>query len=568
MKYKADFLRKNNNTRKTGFKDPALLLVCFIVIATGLIYIPSLNGEFLSYDDTENVVNNPIIQQLSFVTLPRFFSKSNLYMYTPVTFISYAIDYKLYGLNPFYFKLTNLLLHLFNIILVYLVSLQILKKQNPAILLTALFAVHPMNVDSIAWISSRSNLLSMLFFLLAILFYMRYIQKSNATFLLLSILSFILSVLSKSPGIMLPLTLLLIDWLQKRKGMVRLILEKMPYIIIGLLVGLVTIYFRSDTGNTQTISAYTIPDHIVMTCSSILCYIFRAIAPVHLSEVYSYPVKSGGFLPFWYYLAPIVLILAGLAIWRIKTLKRELIFGICFFLVNIILTQLILLEDGYMANRYAYLPYVGIYFIMVIVYDYYSLRSHKVKIYLSVTVIFLLLVSGFLCFQRSLVWTNTISLFNHVIRQAPDAAFAYNNRGIAKYTGNDYDGALADYNHAINLNPKYAGAFYNRGIIFSAVREYEKAMADYTKAVELNPKFASSYAARGILEMDIFKNDSLALLDYNKAIEINPAFGMAYYNRGILELRLNDPTNACRDFWKVRNLGYSKADDLIYQYCN
>ena len=205
---------------------------------------------------------------------------------------------------------------------------------------------------------------------------------------------------------------------------------------------------------------------------------------------------------------------------------------------------------------------------MVNVYDFYTIRFQKVKIYLSASVLLLLLVFGFLSYQRSMVWTNTLSLFDHVIRQSPDAAFAYNNRGIAKYTGNDLDGALSDYSQAIKLNPKYAGAFYNRGIIFYAGREYEKARVDYTTAIDLNPGFASSYAARGILEMDVLKNDLLALKDYNKAIEINPAFGLAYYNRGILELRMNDVSNACKDFWKVRNLGYSQADELISRYCN
>ncbi len=568
MKYKAASPVKKSKTRLGSFNYTVLLIVCSIVLFTGLLYRSSLKGEFLSYDDTENIVNNPIIQQLSLGTLPRFFSTSILYMYTPITFISYAFDYKMNGLNPFYFKLTNLFLHLVNIILVYLFSMQILRKQNLAILLTLLFAVHPMNVDSVSWISSRSNLLSTLFFLLTLILYLLYLQKNKNAFLLLSTIAFVLSLLSKSSGVMLPFTLLFIDFLQKRKFTFRLILEKTPYVFISLLVGLLTIYFRTDSGNTQSMAEYTFLDHILMVCYSILFYIFRAISPVHLSEVYAYPVKANGFLPSWYYLAPVAIICAGFAIYRLKTLKRELIFGLSFFLINIILTQLILLEDGFMANRYAYLPYIGIYFIMVKVYDFYTSRFQKVKIHLSASVLLLLLVFGFLSYQRSMVWTNTLSLFDHVIRQSPDAPFAYNNRGIAKYTGNDLEGALADYSQAIKLNPKYAGAFYNRGIIFYAGREYEKARVDYTKAIELNPMFASSYAARGILEMDVLKNDSLALKDYNKAIEINPAFGLAYYNRGILELRMNDVSNACKDFWKVRNLGYSQADDLISHYCN
>jgi tetratricopeptide (TPR) repeat protein len=297
-------------------------------------------------------------------------------------------------------------------------------------------------------------------------------------------------------------------------------------------------------------------------------YCIRVVAPFHLSEVYAYPVKTNGYLPFLYYLSPVIILFGGYLICKLKVLKPEIIFGLGFFFIAIILTQLILLEDGYLANRYSYLPYIGLYFIIAKGYEFFLLRSHKMKMYLSAVIILMLIGFGFQSSQRSLVWKSTLSLFDHTVNASPDAAFAYNNRGIARYGGDDMEGAKSDYSMAILLNPKYSGAYYNRGIVFNQEKEYEKARLDYTKAIELNPSFASSYAARGLLEMEAMGNDTLALRDYNKAIELNARFGMAYYNRGILKLRMNDVTAACQDFWKVRNLGYSQADELIAHYCN
>jgi protein O-mannosyl-transferase len=558
---------KKNETHKSKINIIILASICGILLFTGLLYRGSLKGEFLSYDDTDNIVNNPVIRQLSFESLPRFFSSGKLYMFTPVTFISYALDYKMHGFDPFYFRLTNLLLHLLNIILVLLLSAQLLKKLHPALLLDFLFAVHPANVDSVAWISGRSNLLSALFFLLTLISYMKYVQQNKPVFLLISVVTFIFSLLSKSSGVMLPFTLLLIDFLQHRKLSPRVVLEKIPFLVISLAAGLLTIWFRADTGATQNITAYTLTDRFFITCYSLLVYLFRSVIPLFLSEVYAYPVIKNGFLPFLYYLSPFIIGGIVVFLYNISLFKRAIIFGSCFFLFNIIITQLTLLEDGYTANRYAYLPLIGIFFILTTIYDHFSSHTGKMKNYVSVITLIVLLGFSCISWQRSQVWMNAITLFDHAVSRSPDAAFAYNNRGIAKYT-RDPESSIADYDQAIKLNPAYSGAYYNRGIAYNAVGEYKKAWDDYTRAVELNPGFASSYAARGILEMDVLQDDSLALQDYNSAIRINPAFGMAYFNRGILYLRMNDVSSACKDFQKVRSLGFSNADEIITRYCN
>jgi len=263
------------------------------------------------------------------------------------------------------------------------------------------------------------------------------------------------------------------------------------------------------------------------------------------------------------------LFLAGLTffICRMKVLKRELIFGLLFFAVNIVVTQVAVLEDGFMANRYGYMPSIGLYFILAVTAGYFAslhARARMVTIsFLSV----LLVVFSFMTWQRSQAWKTTMGLFNDAARHSPGSAFVFNSRGIARYSAGDMDGALADYDQAIRLYPGYPGAYYNRGIVRYSRQDFGGAEQDYSTAIGLNPRFASSYMARGILEMDVTGDFTRALSDYNQAILLNPAMAQAYYNRGILYLRMKEVTPACEDFHRVRSLGFDRADNLIRQFC-
>jgi protein O-mannosyl-transferase len=544
---------------------PALLTG--IVVFTALLYMRSLHGEFLDYDDMDNVVNNGLISQFSPGHLVQLFSRAYLYMYAPLTFVTYATDFLVYGLDPSGFKLTNLLIHLFNVTLLFLLSRQLFKNTTTAALLVILFAIHPLNVDSVSWISARSNLLATLFFFLALLLYLQYLEKKRITWLVMVTISFLLSLLSKSSGIMLPLTLLLVDYLVDRKFNWKVIVEKSPVFILSLVFGLIAVYFRSDSGNPQSFMEYNIFDRFLMICYTLTGYLIKSILPFQLSAIYAYPVKTGIFLPFLYYLTPFILAGVIFLVSRLKKRRREVVFGLGFFLINVLLTQVVLLEDSFMANRYGYLPCVGLFFIISAGFDHFMKGSRKMQNISMLVISSVLLFFSVVTFQRSQVWKNTLTLFNDAVERSPGSAFAWNNRGIARYSGNDLEGALNDYNRAITLFPGYSGAYYNRGIICYSMREFTRANTDYSTAIDLNPKFASCYAARGILEMDILQNDSLAMEDYNKAITINPEMAQAYYNRGILWLRMKNIQLACEDFHQVRRLGYTRADDLIRQFC-
>ncbi len=538
-----------------------------ILLFTCLIYLQSLHGLFLDYDDTDNVVNNPLVRQLSPAHVWQMLSAANLYMYTPLTIISYAFDYALYGPDPFFFKLTNLLIHLANVALLYIVAFRLFHSRFQAIFVALLFAIHPVNVDSVSWISARSNLLSATFFMLSMILYLYYLDRKKIIFILLVTLSFFLSLMAKPAGIMLPFILFLVDYLKKRNFSMAMVLEKLPLFILSAAFGLATLHFRSDTGNPGTMMDFNAADRLFMGCYAILGYLFHTLVPWHLSPVYAYPQKTGNLLPVLFYLAPLVVALLLLLVLKMKMMTREVVFAFLFFLVNLVVTQAALLEDGFMANRYGYLPLIGIFFILGFGLDYCRIVQARLKIAGFFTMALMLVAFSALTWQRSQVWKGNLSLFDEVVKNAPGSAFGYNNRGIARYTANDMEGALADYNQAIILNPGYSGAYYNRGLVSYNLKEVSLAEQDYSRAIQLNPDFASCYMARGILEMDATRNDSMALSDYNAALRINPGMAQAYFNRGILYLRMSAFQSACEDFQQVRRLGYDKADDLIRQYC-
>jgi hypothetical protein len=544
--------------------------IIIILLLTGIIYKSSLTGEFLSYDDTENVVNNPLIKSLTLNTLPQFFHSEKLYMYTPITFLSYALDYKIGGMDPYWFRLTNLLLNLLNIVFTFILALKLLNNRVLAFFVAFLFAVHPINVDSIAWISARSNLLAGTFILLSIIFYLSYIKKFNYWYLTLSVFTYLLSILSKSSYVLLPIFLFFLDYLQQRKWSTKTVIEKTPYFLFGLLIGFITLFFRTDIGYSESVASYSSVDRIFMLFYSLDGYLLKAILPVNLSEIYAYPIKTNGYLPILYYFSPIVFIIIPIILFYInksEDLYKQIITYMMFFLLLILPSLSVILEDGFMANRYGYIPLIGIFIIMVVLINVIVMRFPTIIIWLIPLTIIIITVCSIQSYNRSKVWRTTTTLFDHSISVSPDASFAYNGRGMAKYLNNDFDGALADYNEAIKLNPVYSTCLYNRGIVFYNGRQYEEALKDYSSAIELNSKFASCYDARGILYMDILGNDSLALMDYNQAIQINPKFAQAYYNRGILFMRMQNTVSACNDFRKVKQLGYSQANELIERYC-
>jgi protein O-mannosyl-transferase len=585
------------------------LLVGTLLLAF-LVYTPSLGNGFVDFDDPENVIDNFSIRDLNATNIGHYFSTPLQYMYTPLVSLSYAFDFQLGGLDPTAYHVTNLLLHLANTAAVFGVFSSLTRRAFVAHFVTVAFAIHPMNVDGVAWISTRSGLLATLFSLLALLAYIRYVDTQRRWYLGAASVSFLFATFSKSPAVVLPLVLFLVDYYRRRiewpprpANLGRLLVEKLPFLAIAITMGIVALNFRVDTVNPY---GYTVLDRFFIVCSALVAYIGKLLFPFGLSFAHAYPPRNDGALPWHLYLAPFLLAAGTWLLVRVTRPRRIVVFGLSFFFITIILSQTVLLIDNFQANRYAYLPYLGLFLILGHFADRLvngkAMRRRFPQIQTAGTVALLAVAMVFasVSFLRNRVWHDTVSVMSNSIENEPDVAFVHNSRGIARFKAGDHAGAKVDFERTIALDPEfylsyyylgimkynagdYAGAladhekvvshygtfaagFNERGKARQKLKDLDGAMADFSNAIALDAYLPDAYYNRGVVELE--RNDyRSAFADFDRAITLSPDHADAHHRRGVARSRLGDPSAACADWEKARSLGSAEATQAYSQSC-
>lgn len=541
-----------------------LIILLAILLLTVLIYSNSLHNGFIYFDDPELVVDNLSIRQFTWDNMVHFFTTPFQFTYLPVGLISYAIDYQIGQLDPFIYHLDSLLAHLATIILVYLLFQKMTEKSTMSLFMAAIFAIHPVSVDNVDWVATRNNILATLFFLGALLSYTYYIKSNfKLRYLALAVLSFVLSCLSKSSSVVLPLVLFLWDYYYDRKVDRNLFLDKIPFVLISLTLGILTLNIRQDVVPPTD---YNLLDRFIIFCSALADYFYRMLFPFHLSMSYAYPAKDGAWLPLYLYLSPFILILIGWGLYKLGVPRKILIIGLAFFFLNIFLSQSVLLIDNYKASRYVYLSYIGLFFILAWFNDDILSASEGWKARLKFAWIGMLVVfvAGFsyLTYYRNFVWKDTIALFDDVIAKEPDIPWVYTNRGIAKYKNNNLTGAMDDFNYALQLDSNFALARYYHGVLNYVSGNDQEALADLDQTVALVPTFANAYNDRGKVKMTL-QDYPGALEDLATAISLDSYFAEAYVNRGNARDDTNDHQGAIDDYsWAI----YYNPDYTIAYY--
>lgn len=549
-----------------------ILIVSAILLLTMVVYSHSLGNGFVNFDDDENVYVNPSIRELSARTIKLYFTTALLEMYTPLVSLSYAIDYQIGGLDPRIYHATNLLVHLLNIALLFSVVRLLTRRIEMAAIVALFFAVHPLNTGAVAPVSTRSTLLYSVFFLAAFLFYIRYLRNDfRPRYLAATLVLFLLALLSKSAAVVLPLVLLLTDYYERRKIDLRAIAEKIPFFVLSLIFGVLTFVFRSDTGYVGRQYAFSAGDGVFLVGYSVLFYIFKILIPVKLSAYHPYPLKTGGLLPLWFYLSPVAIAAGLYVISALKNCRREVLFGVGFFFINIVLVLKIIPLGGEMiCDRYAYLPAIGLFLIIGWSYCRIADRSYgsagRMKSFFIIALAAYGMAGAAISYDRTKVWKDSLTLFNDVIEQYPSVALAYYNRGTAKVElGKDHTGAVADFDKAIALDPGYFKAYYNRGTArMVGEKDYAGAMADYTKAIELRPDLAQPFHSRGILYAEQGEYER-AIADYTRALEIMPTYVEAYVARGYARQASRDYHGAMEDYQKALALNPRHLPSLFHR---
>jgi protein O-mannosyl-transferase len=526
------------------WKYPAALAL--IVLISFLAYLPVLHNSLLGWDDDGYIRNNPMVYSMN---LREIFSRFVLGNYHPVTILAFAAEFRCFGLNETGYHAVNLLLHLANVILVFYVVHLLSGKAGVALVASLLFGVHPVHVESVAWAAELKDLLYTFFFLASCICYLKYLKEFQKKYYLFALLLFAFSLLSKAMAASLPLVLVLTDYFTGRKTTIKTILEKVPFFLLALALGMVAVIAQKASDSIPSTAIAAFPQRLIFACYGFVSYLLKLLLPLNLSAFYPYPARGGPGIPTRFYLYVIVFLGLIVSVIFSSRFTRKIVFGFGFFLVTVILVlQLFPVGYAIMADRYCYLPSIGIFYLAG--EGFHLIWGKKLKWAAIVTLSLFTVFFSVKTYARCRIWINDMTLWNDVIRQSKTVERAYNNRGALFYKERKNDRALEDFNQAIELSPDYAEAFNNRGNLFMNEQKYDEALGDFNKAIELKPGFPVAFFNRGTLFYNE-KRINEALNDFNKAIELNPGYSDAYNLRGDLlynEKRINE---ALDDFNKA-----------------
>ncbi len=575
-----------------------------ILLLTLMAYSNIFNNEILNFDDNEYFANYPEIVNFRLSHIKTYFSNYYVLMYQPLPILTLALSYKFFGLQPNAYHVLNLIFHLANILLVYFFVKKLTIKET-AFISALFFAVHPMNVEAVTWISARSSSMFVFFYLSSLICYLNYSKSGFKLRLLLYCgFLFLFSLLSKAHAVTLPLVLFIIDYFNKRKLDMRLIIEKIPFFLLSLVFGIIAISDTSTTGNIlRGLEKFTLFDNIFLLAYSVSFYLFKFFAPLSLCSVYVYPEKINGSLPWEFYIAPVLILCVIFLIIRYRKTHRFLTFGSLFFIVSISLTlQIIPSRLFIVADRYSYLPYLGFFIIIGELYARINKKAFKNIITISFIIIGIIFSS--LTWQRNKVWANDFTLSSDIINKNPEVPYIARAFGVrANYYLNrlsNIDKAMENYDIALLLDTTDAISFYNRGYLKDKLSDYKGVIEDmsrasqlglenhllynflgaayyhennipksiecFEKAVILNPDYIESYNNLGAIYGSIMDIDK-ANYYTDKALSMQAHNTESLRNKGIIYFKQSNLIEACKYWNMAKSYGAQNVDDLLALYC-
>lgn len=522
-------------------------LVVVIVLSVLIVYFSSLKNGLLKWDDNLYIIENNQIKSLGNISL--FFSQFYIGNYQPLTLLTYGLIYQFSALEPFLYHFVNVLFHVLNALVLFSFLKILFNKTGLAFLVTLLFALHPMHVESVAWVSGLKDVLYAFFFFISLIYYLKYIRRNKKLYYLLSILFFILSLLSKGQAVALFPVLFLIDYMERGKLFSKWP-EKIPFFVLSVVFGIIALFAQKSADTMGDFTSFSFFDQLSLSCYSFFMYVLKILVPFNLSSFYPYPNMDGGKIPFEYRLFLLIIPLVVYGLFRFYKKNRILFFGSLFFIVNIILLiQLIPVGNCIMADRYTYISSVGVNIVIVSLFlKYYELKRWKtiLMMFISGYFIFLSVVS----YNQTKIWKNDFTLWDNVLSVNPDVEFALVLRGCEYNNREDYQKAIADFNRSIALNPKDGSAYFNRGVARSRTGDFKNAIPDFERADQLKIEkkhLVNLYISWGGALANTGKLiEAMKLFD--KAIVLNPNDASVYNNRGITKAMLGNTQSAIDDF--------------------
>ncbi|MEZ0540106.1 tetratricopeptide repeat protein [Fibrella arboris] len=522
------------------------------ILTTLLLYLPSLRHGLTNWDDPEYITNNPLLD----------FSKTPLSAYLktvisgnlhPLTMLSLSLDYALGGSSPEQFHRTNLLLHLLNVGLVFGFVWQ-LSDGRPvvAFLVSLWFGIHPMHVESVAWVAERKDVLYGFFFLLALITYWHFLSGKRRLYLGLSLLCGLLASMAKPAAVILPAVLVLLTYWQARQLTGRQLLPVIPFLLLAGYIGWLTLQAQAAAAAIN--DEYSRWERTQLGGYALISYLIKFVWPVDLSALYGRP-RAGMPFPAVYliYTGLSVTLLASLA-WLYR--RSSLWFlGLVFFTLNLALTLQVIKAIGSAAyaDRYTYIAYIGLFFPIAMLLDSLWQRTQPTgRSWKQLTVGATLGVSvalGWLTVQRIAIWKNTETLWTDVLKTDPSSATAYSNRALFYEQNGQLEAALTDYDMAVKSDPKPLFRA-NRAYLLSKLNRPSEAEADADFLLAQNPENVVALTIKGTALVG--KNQPLAAIAYlDHAYHLDSTYLNTLVNLGAAYFTSKQYTKATQFYQKA-----------------
>jgi len=522
-----------------------VLVYSVIIFATLSVYLPVKDFTFVAYDDDIYVSNNPRVQSgLKLENVLWSLTAFEASNWHPLTWISHMIDVQFFGMNAGGHHLTSVGFHILNAVLLLVWLNAMTGEFWKSSFVAALFSLHPLHVESVAWIAERKDVLSTFFFILSLLSYTHYCQKKSLQQYLLSLFFFICALMAKPMVVTLPFVFLILDyWPLKRIPedmlskkipvhekwvLVHLLIEKIPFIMLSFLSCWITLAAQHTT--VASVEAFPLIPRIANSIISYAEYLAKMIYPFPLAVLYPYP----RIIYLWKVIASLFVVLS-ISFLAIRKLRRRPWLAVgWFWYLGTMMPVIGLVQVGLQgyADRYTYIPFIGL-FLMIAWQAPELVQSWKHnKITLTVGAGGILSILWVLSSFQVQHWKNSVTLFDHALKSTSENYIAHNNLGFSLAEKGNYNEAIVHYHEAIRIAPSCGYPYFNLGFILYKQGNYQEAILHYQNAIAYNHNSVRSYYMLGNLYFELKQIDN-AIIYYAKAIKIRPDYVEALNNLGI-----------------------------------
>ncbi len=576
-----------NNLSKTKRDLQSYICIAVILLITSGCFYTSLNNGYVNWDDDKNFAENELITTINDKTFwensSKIFKTHVIGNYNPLSIFSFAVEQKVFGLDqPYYWHRDNLLLHLGCVFFIFFIGKRLGLGYWGASILALLFGIHPMRVESVAWLTERKDVLYGFFYLAAMFYYIKGKQVGfKKRYLAIIAVTFLLSLLSKVQAVILPISLILVDYYLSKDSKITLrsILTKSPLLLGSLIMGFVNIHFLSLNGSIGE-QEYSGLVRVFIGSFSLVVYYIKSLIPYELSPLYPYPAQ----IPTYFYVSILSFVAtAALLIYSYIKKWNVVFFGVGFFMANVfLLLQILGAGQGFLADRFTYIAYIGLFFMYAYGIEKLIAIRPVLKLPILIATGFILTAYGVMTFNQNKIWKDSGTLWTHtlkyyskstlpwgnranyyrdnkeiaralhdysqVIRLAPNKAEPYNSRARLYFNFNERDSllkALTNYNMAIKLDPGNVEFIVNRGATYAKLGDGSRALENLNEAEKVDPSFANIYLNRSVIN-NVNGNYPAALIDIDKYLSLKPNFPDMWYEKCRLNNHLNNPSEGLK----------------------